>query len=99
MNVAEPGLLRRIHQKVPMEETRSRVLEAREQFSCISHLVEFGPVGAINCGYTSFEQCRATVSGIYGFCTPNPYPGTSYGRGGTWNLTPTSRGRSYRTER
>src|SRR6476646_2667189 len=34
--------------------------------------------GAINCSYTSFEQCRATVSGIYGFCTPNPYPGTSY---------------------
>src|SRR5262245_38197780 len=32
--------------------------------------------GAINCSYTSFEQCRATVSGIYGFCTPNPYPGT-----------------------
>ena len=30
--------------------------------------------GAINCSYTSFEQCRATVSGIYGFCTPNPYP-------------------------
>src|SRR5215831_17956432 len=55
--------------------------------------------GAINCSYTSFEQCRATVSGIYGFCTPNPYPGTGYGRGGTYNLTPTSRGRSYRTER
>ena len=55
--------------------------------------------GSINCSYTSFEQCRATVSGIYGFCTPNPYPGTGYGRGGTWNLTPTSRGRSYRTER
>jgi Protein of unknown function (DUF3551) len=53
----------------------------------------------INCSYTSFEQCRATVSGIYGFCTPNPYPRTGYGTGGTWNLTPTSRGRSYRTER
>ena len=34
----------------------------------------------------SFEQCRATVSGIYGFCTPNPYPGTGYGKGGTWNV-------------
>jgi hypothetical protein len=55
--------------------------------------------GAINCSYTSFEQCRATVSGIYGFCTPNPYLGTGYGRGGTWNLTPTSRGPSYRAER
>ena len=48
--------------------------------------------GAINCSYTSFEQCRATVSGIYGFCTPNPYPGTGYGRGGAWNVTPPRRG-------
>jgi hypothetical protein len=55
--------------------------------------------GAINCTYTSFEQCRATVSGIYGFCTPNPYPGTGYGRGGTWNLTPSGRTRAYRAER
>ena len=58
-----------------------------------------GHGGGINCSYTSFEQCRATVSGIYGFCTPNPYPGTGYGKGGTWNVTPTSRGRSYRGER
>jgi hypothetical protein len=58
-----------------------------------------GHAGAINCSYTSFEQCLATVSGIYGFCTPNPYPGTGYGRGGTWNLTPTIRGRPYRAER
>ena len=55
-----------------------------------------GHGGGINCSYTSFEQCRATVSGIYGFCTPNPYPGTGYGRGGTYNSTPTSRGRSRR---
>jgi hypothetical protein len=55
--------------------------------------------GAINCSYTSFEQCRATVSGIYGFCTPNPYPGTGYGRGGTWNLSPADRARRYRAER
>jgi Protein of unknown function (DUF3551) len=53
----------------------------------------------INCSYTSIEQCLATVSGIYGFCTLNPYPGTGYGRGGTWNLTPTGRGRAYRAER
>jgi hypothetical protein len=55
--------------------------------------------GAINCSYTSIAQCLATVSGIYGFCTPNPYPGTGYGRGGTWNLTPTGRGGAYRAER
>jgi hypothetical protein len=45
----------------------------------------------INCSYTSQQQCLASVSGVYGFCTPNPYPGTGYGRGGSWNLTPTAR--------
>jgi hypothetical protein len=39
------------------------------------------------------------VSGIYGFCTPNPYPGTGYGRGGTWNFQPAGRSRAYRAER
>ena len=24
-----------------------------------------------NCGFTNFEQCMATVSGIGGFCQPN----------------------------
>jgi Protein of unknown function (DUF3551) len=42
----------------------------------------------INCSYTSQQQCLASVSGVYGFCTPNPYPGTGYGTGGAWNLTP-----------
>jgi Protein of unknown function (DUF3551) len=27
--------------------------------------------GATNCGFVSFEQCLATVSGIGGFCMPN----------------------------
>src|SRR5437588_11079990 len=35
--------------------------------------------GAINCGFTTFQQCLATVSGIGGFCEPNtvyrPPPG------------------------
>src|SRR6266849_3450710 len=52
-----------------------------------------------NCSFNSFEQCRATVSGIYGFCQPNPFPGTGYGRGGGWNLSPANRGRAYRAER
>ena len=29
-------------------------------------------LGATNCGFTTLEQCRATVSGIGGSCTPNP---------------------------
>jgi Protein of unknown function (DUF3551) len=53
----------------------------------------------IDCSFTSFEQCRATVSGVYGFCTLNPYPGTGYGRGGTWNLTPSGRARVYPAKR
>jgi hypothetical protein len=27
--------------------------------------------GASNCGFLTIEQCRATVSGIGGFCEPN----------------------------
>ena len=27
--------------------------------------------GAQNCGFTTFEQCQATVSGIGGFCDRN----------------------------
>jgi len=50
----------------------------------------------INCTYTSQQQCLASVSGVYGFCTPNPYPGTGYGRGGTSNLPPSGRARGYR---
>ena len=29
--------------------------------------------GASNCGFVTIEQCRATVSGIGGFCEPNPF--------------------------
>ncbi len=28
---------------------------------------------AYNCGFVTIEQCRATVSGIGGFCEPNPF--------------------------
>ena len=39
-----------------------------------------GPLGgAMNCGFVSFQQCLATVSGIGGFCVRNtlyqPPPG------------------------
>jgi hypothetical protein len=27
--------------------------------------------GGMNCGFYSFEQCRATVSGVGGFCQAN----------------------------
>jgi hypothetical protein len=28
---------------------------------------------ATNCGFVTIEQCRATVSGIGGFCEPNQF--------------------------
>ena len=27
--------------------------------------------GGTNCGFTTFDQCMATVSGIHGYCTRN----------------------------
>lgn len=33
--------------------------------------------GGTNCGFSTIEQCRATVSGVGGFCQQNPfYTGT-----------------------
>ena len=29
--------------------------------------------GGTNCGFLTIEQCRATVSGIGGFCVPNQF--------------------------
>ena len=29
--------------------------------------------GASNCGFLTIEQCRATVSGIGGYCEPNQF--------------------------
>ena len=29
--------------------------------------------GASNCGFSTIEQCRATVSGIGGWCEPNQF--------------------------
>jgi hypothetical protein len=29
--------------------------------------------GGTNCGFLTIEQCRATVSGIGGFCGPNQF--------------------------
>lgn len=30
-------------------------------------------IGATNCGFTTLEQCRATISGIGGNCYVNPF--------------------------
>ena len=31
------------------------------------------PPGGVSCSFYSLEQCRVTVSGIGGFCTPNAF--------------------------
>ena len=36
--------------------------------------------GGSNCGFYSFEQCQATVSGIGGFCMRNPFSGNGVQR-------------------
>jgi hypothetical protein len=40
--------------------------------------------GSENCGYTSFDQCWATIGAEGGWCRPNPFSGTPYGTGHTW---------------
>ena len=43
-------------------------------------------LGSTSCGYSSSEDCMATVRVLGGFCYPNPYPGTAYGTSaGSWN--------------
>ena len=49
-----------------------------------------GRAGGSNCGFHSFAQCRATVSGIGGFCQPNPFR--------AYDATRAPRRRTYRRE-
>jgi hypothetical protein len=35
-----------------------------------------------NCGFSTFEQCQATVSGIGGFCRPSQYSNPGYASAG-----------------
>ena len=44
--------------------------------------------GTENCGYTSFDQCWATIGSEGGFCRPNPFPGSAYGTGYGWGSGP-----------
>ncbi len=38
---------------------------------CAYYSGGFGGGGGTNCGFTTFQQCLATVSGIGGFCDRN----------------------------
>jgi hypothetical protein len=41
-----------------------------------------------NCTFATFEQCRATVWGVGGWCRPNPFPNTAFGTGWSWSKPP-----------
>jgi Protein of unknown function (DUF3551) len=43
--------------------------QAREYAWCAIYHDKYG---ATNCGFDTWEQCRATVSGIGGICSQNP---------------------------
>lgn len=34
---------------------------------------QYGPPGGENCGFLTYQQCRETISGMGGFCVPNPF--------------------------
>lgn len=38
---------------------------------CADLTINWG--GATNCYFRTLEQCRATVSGVGGYCKPNPF--------------------------
>jgi hypothetical protein len=38
---------------------------------------QYGSPGGTNCGFYSFEQCQAALSGNGGFCYRNPWVGDS----------------------
>ena len=44
--------------------------------------------GGENCGYTSFDQCWATIGAEGGWCRPNAFSATPYGTGYTWSGPP-----------
>jgi len=46
-------------------------IPASAQRAWCAHLAV--PPGAVTCSFSSLDQCRSTVSGIGGFCTPNAY--------------------------
>jgi hypothetical protein len=34
---------------------------------------QYGKSGGTNCYFLTLEQCRAAISGLGGFCYPNPF--------------------------
>ena len=56
--------------------------EARAAGRWCAHLA--APPGATSCSFSSIEQCRQTVWGVGGFCTPNAFYGVRESRRRYW---------------
>ena len=46
-------------------------IEKRADAQNYAWCAQYSDSGAMNCGFTTFQQCLAEVSGIGGFCTQN----------------------------
>jgi hypothetical protein len=42
-----------------------------------SWCANYGTGPGMNCGFYSYQQCMATISGIGGACQPNPFSGAA----------------------
>src|SRR5262245_33824449 len=56
---------------VPLTQTPATALPCDNTRWCAQYSGQGG--GGTNCGFFTIEQCRATVSGIGGFCVPNQF--------------------------
>ena len=50
-----------------------KVMAALVLATALLHAPGNRSLGATNCGFLTIEQCRASVSGIGGFCVPNQF--------------------------
>ena len=51
----------------------TKALAALVLVTALLHAPADSGLAAANCGFLTIEQCRATVSGIGGFCVPNQF--------------------------
>jgi hypothetical protein len=62
------------------------VLAVLTQTSNAQWCAEYSGLGGTeSCGFSTFQQCQATVSGIGGFCRPSQYNNPGYASAGRVN--------------
>lgn len=69
--------MRLIHFVLPALATMAMFVPAAGHAETYKWCAYYGGRGgeASNCGFSTLEQCRATVSGIGGYCGVNPFYG------------------------